>query len=426
MRRIIVIAYQLHYSKGSECSTAWEYINHVSKRNELTVLYGTSGSHHAVGDTMEMEEWCKNNTLNNVNFIPVHPSCPTKNYGFSLLGQYLFYREYKKWHEDVAKIVKDLITREKYDIIHYHGPIGYREPGFLYDYSIPYVWGPIGGFGGANPRLLKASGSLSGAFQMLIKRVLNDIQAFIDRRVHRALKKSDVVICCSSETKKYVSRIVGNRHHSILLYRSENCMQKLSDLNVKKFAGDQIHFVFSGTIDNRKALIFVLEALSKLPKNNKIVLDVLGDGPLKNRLQKWADLHGLSENVIWHGMLPRNIVFDMVNNSQLMIIPSLHDATTTVLWEALSMCVPVMTLNHKGMGDIIQETSGFKIPPHSYNQIVEDMAKVFNEILITPSILREKANNLIEDRKPFTWDKRELFYEEVFELAEDQFKKRNK
>lgn len=425
MRRIIVIAYQLHYSKGSECSVAWEYINHVSKRNKLTVLYGTSGSFHSVGDTYAMEEWCKNHILENVTFIPVHPSHPTKNYGFSLIGQYLFYKEYRKWHEDAAKVVSELMDRDKYDILHFHGPIGYREPGVLFNYPLPYVWGPTGGFGGANPRLLKASGSIAGALHMLVKRIMNDIQAYTDRRVKKALKASDVVICCSSETEKYVSRIIGKKHHSVLLYRSENCMQRISDLNISKFDNEKIHFMFSGTIDNRKALIFILEALSKIPRNNRIVLDVLGDGPLKKKLEKWAENHGISQNIIWHGMLPREKVFDLVNNSQLMIITSLHDATTTVLWEAMSMCVPVMTLNHKGMGDVIKEDSGFKIQPHSYNQVVSDMSKIFKEILSNPSVLKEKAQKLLEDRKPYTWDERELFYENVFELAEKQFKKRN-
>ena len=425
MRKIIVIAYQLHYSKGSECSIAWEYINHVSKRNKLTVLYGTSGSFHSVGDTYAMEEWCKDHILENVTFIPVHPSHPTKNYGFSLIGQYLFYKEYRKWHEDAAKIVSELMDRDKYDIIHFHGPTGYREPGVLYNFPLPYVWGPTGGFGGANPRLLKASGSIAGALHMLVKRIMNDIQAYTDRRVRKALKASDVVICCSSETEKYVSRIIGKKHHSVLLYRSENCMQRISDLNISKFDNEKIHFMFSGTIDNRKALIFILEALSKIPRNNRIVLDVLGDGPLKKKLEKWAENHGISQNIIWHGMLPREKVFDLVNNSQLMIISSLHDATTTVLWEAMSMCVPVMTLNHKGMGDVIKEDSGFKIQPHSYNQVVSDMSKIFKEILSNPSVLKEKAQKLLEDRKPYTWDERELFYENVFELAEKQFKKRN-
>lgn len=424
MRNIIVVAYQLHYSRGSECSTAWEYINHVSKRNKVTVLYGTSDSFHSVGDTQAMEEWCKENQLKNVTFIPVHPSNPTKEYGFSLLGQYLFYKEYRKWHEDVAIIVSDLLKKEKYDIIHYHGPAGYREPGFLYNFPLPYIWGPIGGFGGVNPRLLKASGSISGALHMFAKRVLNDIQTFTDRRVKKALKESDVVICCSSETEKYVKRIVGKKHHSLLLYRSENCMQQVSDLNVSKFDNKKIHFVFSGSIDNRKALIFILEALSKLPKNDTIILDVLGDGPLKKKLEQWANKHHISQNVIWHGMLPREKALTIVNNSQLMIISSLHDATTTVLWEAMSMCVPVMTLDHKGMKDVIMESSGYKIRPHSCKQIVNDMSNIFGEFLKDPTILREKAIKLQEDRKPYTWDKRELFYEDVFELAEKKFHER--
>ena len=207
MRKIIVIAYQLHYSKGSEFNIAWEYVTHVSKRNQLTVLYGTSGLFHNIGDTAEMEKWCENNIVKNVSFIPVHLPFQTKNYDYSLKGQYLFYQEYRKWHEECARIVKEMISKDKYDIIHYHGPTGYREPGILYSYPLPYVWGPTGGFGGANPFLLKACGSFSGAMHMLVKRLLNDVQAFTDKRVRKALKESDVVISCSSEVERYIQKL---------------------------------------------------------------------------------------------------------------------------------------------------------------------------------------------------------------------------
>lgn len=425
MRKIIVIAYQLHYSKGSECSVAWDYINHVSKRNKITVLYGTSGSHHSIGDTKDMEAFCEGEKFDNITFVPVHPTFHTKYYDFSLLGQYLFYKEYRKWHEDAAKVVEELMNKEKYDIIHYLGPIGYREPGVMYKYNLPYIWGPIGGFGGASPRLLKATGSISGAMHMFLKRIINDVQAFSDRRVKRALQNSDVVICCSSEVRKYVNRIIGREHHSVILYRSENCMQNVYELNQSKFKTEKIHIMFSGTIDNRKGLILILDALSKMTHNDRIVLDILGDGPLKNKLQKWADNHGISKNVIWHGMLPRERAMELVKDSQLMIISSLHEATTTVLWEAMSNCVPVMTLDHKGMHDVINDNSGFKIKVSTYCQVVNDIANVLNDINENPDILRIKARNLIEDRKDYTWDKRELFFEDVFSIAEKQFERRN-
>lgn len=41
---ILVLAYLLSPSKGSEYSVAWNYVTHMSKKNNLTVLYGASGN----------------------------------------------------------------------------------------------------------------------------------------------------------------------------------------------------------------------------------------------------------------------------------------------------------------------------------------------------------------------------------------------
>ena len=172
MKRIIVVACQLHYSAGSECAVAMDYIRHMSVNNELTVLYGTAKGFHDLGNTHEMEEWCKINPLKNVTFLPIKPSFVSHNYGYSIFGNFKFYRQdYRMWHKDVRNAIVNLCKNNEYDIIHFLGPIGYREPGCMRDLGLPYIWGPIGGFGMAPIRLSLAS-SLMGGGASYVKRML--------------------------------------------------------------------------------------------------------------------------------------------------------------------------------------------------------------------------------------------------------------
>ena len=53
MKDILVLAYAISPSKGSEYAVAWNYVTAMSRYHRLTVLYGTSGEH--MGDTVEME-----------------------------------------------------------------------------------------------------------------------------------------------------------------------------------------------------------------------------------------------------------------------------------------------------------------------------------------------------------------------------------
>ncbi len=79
-RKILLIAYPVSPTRGSEYSVAWNYINEMSMDNDLVVLYGSSGNH--MGDFKEMEDWLMINSIPNVKFIPVHPSRLTLNLAY--------------------------------------------------------------------------------------------------------------------------------------------------------------------------------------------------------------------------------------------------------------------------------------------------------------------------------------------------------
>ena len=78
MRHIIVIAYQLHYSKGTEYAVAWDYIMHMSRNNKLTVLYGSCEEHHQIGRVEDMELFLSKHDFPNVEFLAVKPSFKSK------------------------------------------------------------------------------------------------------------------------------------------------------------------------------------------------------------------------------------------------------------------------------------------------------------------------------------------------------------
>lgn len=70
---ILVLAYQLSPTKGSEYSVAWNYVQRMSKYHHLTVIYGVSGTH--LGDCSEMKNYIKEKGgIHNVVFIDVQPN----------------------------------------------------------------------------------------------------------------------------------------------------------------------------------------------------------------------------------------------------------------------------------------------------------------------------------------------------------------
>ena len=110
MKNILVLAYQLSPSKGSEYSVAWNYVTRMSKYNHLTVLYGVSGTH--LGDCEEMEEFAKTKGLPNVTFVCVKPNRWTNALNWCNRHNFLnytFYFAYQAWQKQVYKEAKNLI-----------------------------------------------------------------------------------------------------------------------------------------------------------------------------------------------------------------------------------------------------------------------------------------------------------------------------
>lgn len=70
-------------------------------------------------------------------------------------------------------------------------------------------------------------------------------------------------------------------------------------------------------------------------------------------LKKYADKHNINKHITWHGNIPREQVLRLMSDSHLHVISSLGDATTTVLFEAMSFAVPTMTLDHCGMAGVV-------------------------------------------------------------------------
>lgn len=106
-----------------------------------------------------------------------------------------------------------------------------------------------------------------------------------------------------------------------------------------------------------------------------------------------------------------------MKNSHFHVISSLGDATTTVLFEAMSLAVPTMTLDHCGMAGVVCEKCGIKIPIHSYKQVISDMAKHIDELIENPGRIQQLSQGVLECSKKYMWENRVKIFNEVYEKA---------
>lgn len=140
-----------------------------------------------------------------------------------------------------------------------------------------------------------------------------------------------------------------------------------------------------------------------------------GGGNLFKQLKEKSKQLGIDDHITWHGSIPRAEVLQLMKTAHLHVISSLGEATTTVLWEAMSWAVPTMTLDHCGMAGVVCEKCGIKIPIHSYKQVVTDMAEHIDHLIEQPEIIGQLSQGVIECSEKFMWSNRIKIFNEVYE-----------
>ena len=381
MKDILVLAYAISPSKGSEYAVAWNYVTAMSRYHRLTVLYGTSGEH--MGDTVEMERYIREHPVPNVTFVAVAPSRTAER--LNALNKrgifvYSFYLAYRQWHKSVYRAARELVRKKHFDLIHYVGPIGYREPGYLWKLDLPYVWGPIGGTRNPSFRLLGAVSTFPGLCKLLFRTVANVLQLHFGRRIRLALRRTDVLLTATTENRDNIRRV----HRIDSIWLPENGVAgAVVPPDANKFTADTLHFIWIGRIDNNKALIVLLDALQLVDTDSPVVVHVVGDGPLRPRMERYAGRRGVGHLIRWHGKVSRTEVFELLRRSHLHIISSLSEGNPTTIWEAMSCGVPTMSLDHCGMHDVICDRCGIRIPIRSYAQVVRDMGAQMQRLIRT-------------------------------------------
>lgn len=417
--KIILITYPVSPYRGSEFAVSWNYIINMSKCHELFVLYGTSGN--GFGNVSELQDWLKSHDLPNVHFIDVQvPKNILSNFlAFCRKINYTYgsYIQYKYYYKLVYEKAKNVISKERIDIVHYLNPIGFKEPGECWRIkNRPYIWGPVQGVENRPLCLYKALG-FNGCIDALIRITIHNGIMWLSPKIRKAVKRADRIFSATPNTVKQMKYLFGKD----TIYLPENGITKMNRTEPITYSrGQKLQIVWCGTICYRKGLILLLDALRQI-KSVNWNLNVIGGGEILLKLKKYSKQKGLN-NITWHGSIPRTNVFELMKSSHLHVISSLGEATTTVLFEAMSYGVPTMTLDHCGMAGVVCEECGIKIPIHSYEQVVSDIAKNIDYLIENPEKIQQLSQGVLECSKKHMWENRVKIFNEVYEKTVLKYK----
>lgn len=148
-------------------------------------------------------------------------------------------------------------------------------------------------------------------------------------------RKASGAICVSQSVRNYLE--------GYLPERTEVILNGLPPTDLKwEGSGDpdRTHFLFVGRLTPLKGLMTVLQALAELPEATW-GLDVLGDGPQRGELERFATESGLGDKVTFHGF--RDDARQWMAHADCLLFPSRTEGMPLVLMEAVQMGMRVLS-----------------------------------------------------------------------------------
>ncbi|MGC2614814.1 MAG: glycosyltransferase, partial [Terracidiphilus sp.] len=357
--KVLVSAFAFNPTKGSECSVGWDYVRAIAAKHKVWVITRAL-------EREETEQYLLQHPHALANLSVQYVQERFRNLT-SPLGHITNYWRYKVWQWDAYVLARELDARIDFDVVHQLNGTGFREPGHLWKLGKPFVWGPIGGLQFTPFWLLNAVPFGSRVFCVL--KGLSTLWAMhVSRRPRRAAATAQVILASSSNVAEKVHALWGR--DAITL-----CEVSAPDLEpralVRRGPGEPLRIVWSGTCNPLKALNIVLLSLGQLKQSfADWRLIVIGDGPLWESWKRLAGKLGLAEHCSFLGRVPRAEALSVMATGHCFVQPSLYDATSTVVAEALAHRLPVLCLDHFGFRDAVNSACGVKIPPNQLDQVI--------------------------------------------------------
>jgi len=107
----------------------------------------------------------------------------------------------------------------------------------------------------------------------------------------------------------------------------------------------------------RKSPHSVIRAIPKinalLPAGVRPIFTLVGDGPERKRVEREIRRLGVADQVELTGFRPRHEIRDILARSSLFILPTSKEALSIATLEARCCGLPVVAMNHGGVGDLI-------------------------------------------------------------------------
>ena len=319
------------------------------------------------------------------------------------------------WQSKAFKLARNICEENGIDIIHQVAPVEFRAYG---DYgkikNSIFVAGPIGG-GYTVPKPLNWYVK-EHPIQEGLRKILNNVSFSLLRKSGK-ISKTKHIWMTNYETYN------AFQEHDIII--DEDRLSFQCDVGIEKDKIEQpvfrknrstIVFFVPGRLVYRKGHNLLFDAIEKaINEEDDVIFRIAGIGPEEKKLRKRVgNSRILSKHVTFLGQIPFTQMKDEYRESDAVILPSLTEATGTVVIEGLSYGKPVITGDFFGAKLLLDNSAGWLYHGNTVEEIVKSFADSLYEALHNKELLINKGYRAREISLTYTWDEKVKKFNSIY------------
>jgi colanic acid/amylovoran biosynthesis glycosyltransferase len=154
----------------------------------------------------------------------------------------------------------------------------------------------------------------------------------------------------------------------------------------RRAVGAPTNVLTIGRLVEKKGVAYAIQAVARVTASGRPVrYTVVGDGPLKDELDRMIDALGLRAVVELAGPKSQEHVIALLRDAHLVVAPSVtaeggdQEGIPNVLKEAMAMGIPVISTRHSGIPELVDDdVSGLLVPERDGDALADGLVRLID------------------------------------------------
>lgn len=270
-------------------------------------------------------------------------------------------------------------------LIHAVTPVSPVAATKLYRLGLPLIVGPWNG-GLPSPKTFREIMRMDAAWLY----PLRSIGQWIDK-LTGCTRNAARILSATKATTASLPKSCLSRVRAMLENGVDLSLFQPADWNPPPSSEIPLRLIFVGRLVPFKGVSMLLEAVSLVRSEIAIRLKVVGDGPLRESLQREAAERGVAGSVEFTGNAGLQQVAAGMRQAHLFCLPSVRESGGAVLLEAMACALPVTAVAYGGPAEIVDDQVGRLLSAEGREAVVRDLVSVFRDVVREPELWRLKG-----------------------------------